>query len=435
MTTLQIALKLLNEYEENAKYVNLSLQSHIADGLDASERAKLTALLYTTVERKLTYDYYISYLSSRRIDEIDTNTKNILRLGLCMLLDMDTVPDFAAVNSAVSLSERKSATGFINGVLRRAAREREALPLPSQEKKLSRYLSVAYSVPQPTVKLFLELFGEKTEALLSSMNESRGLSIAVNTKKISRESYLKLLKEKNISARASVYSTVSIVLDKSYNPEKLPGFEDGYFFVQDEACTAAVEALGITAGATVIDTCAAPGGKSFAAAILSDGIRVYSFDISESKLPLISSGAERLALTEISCAVNDAKEPRLELIGKADFVICDVPCSGLGVFSKKPDIRYKDISNINELPPLQYEILLASSRYLSSAGTLLYSTCTLNRAENEDVVNRFISENKDFELADFAFANSERCEGMFTFLPHEHKTDGFFVAKIRKKTV
>ena len=434
MTVLEIALNLLNQYEINAKYVNLSLQSHLADGLNAVERAQLTALVYTTVERKLTYDYYISYLAERGIDEIDVDTKNILRLGLCQLLDMTAIPDYAAVNGAVSLAGGKGARAFVNGVLRRAAREKSALPLPSKEKKPLRYFSVAYSVPLPLVKRVFGIFGDDTEAFLSSINEKRPLTVAVNTLKISRTDYMKLLRENGIDSQISEYSSISLRLDKSYNPKNLPGFFDGLFIVQDEACTAAVEALSITGnGKVLIDTCAAPGGKSFAASILSGGkASVYSFDISESKLPLIEDGAKRLSMN-ITCGICDAKAPRKELFGLADYVICDAPCSGLGVLSKKPDLRYKNLETISELPSLQYDILLESSRYLKSGGAMIYSTCTLLPEENEEVVNRFISENEGFYLQDFTVGNQASCKGMFTFLPHKHTTDGFFVAKIRKK--
>lgn len=432
MTVLEIALKLLNEYELDAKYVNLSLQSHLADKLDSPMRAQLTALLYTTVERKLTYDYYIAYLSGRGIGEIDIEVKNILRLGLCQILDMDSVPDYAAVNSTVELS-RGSTRGFVNGVLRRAVREKGNLPLPSRDKKPLRYLSVAYSVPSELVRRFYSVFGEKTEDLLRAFNTHRGLTVSVNTKKISREDYAALLTKSGVSFTKSTLSEIALCLDKSYNPKKLPGYDDGLFFVQDEASSAAVGALGASSG-LLVDVCAAPGGKSFAAVMLSGGeLSVKSFDISEAKLPLIADGAQRLSLSNITAAVCDATEPREELLGMADYVICDAPCSGFGVLSKKPDIRYKSLDGISALPELQKKILSSASQYLKRGGVMIYSTCTLLPEENERVVLDFLSENDSFEAVDFKIGNYESSKGMFTFLPHIHNTDGFFVAKLRKK--
>ncbi len=435
MTVLKIALALLNEYELDAKYVNLSLQSHVADALDKEKRGQLTALFYTAVERKLTYDYYISYLAGRQISKIELEIKNILRLGLCMLLDMENIPDFAAVNEAVSLVRQKSARGFVNGVLRRASREKGKLPLPKKEKSLARYLSVRYSVALPLVRMYIESFGEaEAERLISAMNTPRGLSLTVNTEKITVDDYIKLLFEQNISAKRSLYSDISLRLEKSYNPKNLPGYDEGFFFVQDEACAAAVSLLELKSGAILADVCAAPGGKSFAAAVLSaDGAEIRSFDISEAKLPLITDGAKRLGLASIRAEVLDAKENKAELVGKCSAVICDVPCSGLGVLAKKPDLRYKDIDELSGLLELQADIIDSAANYLMSGGVMVYSTCTLNPAENLGIVKAFLEKHPDFEAVDFKIGNEDSSCGCFTFLPHVHETDGFFVAKLRKK--
>lgn len=437
MTVYEIALALLNQYEVDQKYVNLSLQSHITDVLDKEKRARLTVLLYTTVERKLTYDYYISYLAERGIAEIDLEIKNILRLGLCMLLDMDGIPDFAAVNEAVGLVKQKSSRGFVNGVLRRACREKDRLPLPKPEKNFARYLSVRYSVALPLVRAYIENFGESdAEKLLSAMNTAQGLSISVNTLKISVDEYLKLLSERGISAEKSKFSDISVRLDKSHNPKNLPGYDEGYFFVQDEACAAAVQLLELSVGDIAVDVCAAPGGKSFALAVLSaDEAKIHSFDISEAKLPLISEGAKRLGLASVCSLVFDATENRAELVGKCQAVICDVPCSGLGVLAKKPDLRYKDIDTLSELTALQAKIISSASNYLAPGGIMIYSTCTLNPTENIGTVGEFLREHTDFEAVDFKISDESSIGGAFTFLPHKHGTDGFFVAKLRKKQI
>jgi 16S rRNA (cytosine967-C5)-methyltransferase len=189
--------------------------------------------------------------------------------------------------------------------------------------------------------------------------------------------------------------------------------------------------LGLKAGESMIDTCAAPGGKSIVSAIMSgDSARIHALDIHENKLSLIDSSLARLGIASVDCRANDAEQPMEEYIGKIDKVLCDVPCSGLGVLSKKPDIRYKDISSLCELPTLQYSILSASAKYLKVGGELVYSTCTLNKAENEDVVTRFVTEHPEYSLVDFEVGKYRSYKGMFTIYPDLHNSDGFFISKI-----
>ena len=431
MSVLKIALALLDEYELMGKYVNLSLQSHKADGLNRQDRALLSHLVYTTVESKITYDYYISYLTKRPIADIDVSVKNILRLGLCMLLNSEGTPDFAAVNECVKLTDKKHLKGFINATLRRAVCERESLPLPEKSKNFERHLSVKYSYPLALVKEFVGIFGkEDTEAILKAYASRRDLTLTVNTKKTTKADLVALMEQNGIEASECKYSDISVKLSGSHNPEKLPGFKQGLFFVQDEASAFPALALGAESDDTVVDVCSAPGGKSFATAL--SGATVYSFDISESKLPLIVSGKERLGLDNISVRAVDGQVGDASLFGKADGVICDVPCSGLGVLSKKPDMKYNAAGRADELPALQYQILKSAVRYLKAGGHIIYSTCTLNPRENGEVVDKFINENEGYSLVDFEVGGLSSSGGKLTLLPHIHNTDGFFVAKIRK---
>ena len=435
MNVRQIALRLLDEYEAGGKFVNLALSSHLTDNLSREDRAALTALLYTAVERKLTYDYYICALSGRSESRIDPHTKNILRLGLCQLIDMRSIPDFAAVNETVSLSKNPGEKSFVNGVLRAAARQKDELPMPAEEKNYRRYLSVKYSFPQATVKHFDALFGrEATERMLDFYNNVKYTDITVNTLKISVSDYKKLLFDKGYEAEENPLAPHSLRLPASVNPERLPGFDEGYFFVQDRASAICAEILSPRENDLIIDVCAAPGGKSFAAAILSGGsCDIRAFDLHESKLSLITSGAVRLGLGCITTLGRNAIDPDRKLLGTADRVICDAPCSGLGVLGKKPDLRYKDINQIASLPAVQLEILTASAKYLKEDGELVYSTCTLNPEENEKVVWAFMDSNPDFELVPFTVGDISCDNGMLTLLPHIHHTDGFFMAKIRRK--
>ena len=435
MTVRELTLSLLCDAEASGKYVNLSLSSRRADKLSAEERSFLTVLLYTVAERKITYDYYISAISGRSIGKIDPTTLNILRIGMCQIADVDSVPSHAAVNETVALGRNKGEKSFINGVLRQAARlkEEDKLPLPPREKKASRYLSVRYSFPLWLVKHFISLFGEEdTEKLLEHFNTARYTDLTVNLTKTDKQALTDLLVNSGYTVDSPINTDLSLRILGSVNPRNLSGFDEGLFFVQDLACAISAEALGISDGDRIIDVCACPGGKSFAAAILSPSGAVTSFDIHESKLSLVEDGAKRLGLANITVGECDATKPKEELLGSFDKVICDVPCSGLGVLGKKPDIRHRDNSSLLNLPELQYSILTASVNYLKDDGVILYSTCTLNPEENERVVERFLSEHPDFAPVDFSVGGIGSKGGMLTLLPHVHGTDGFFIAKIGK---
>ena len=434
MNLRQIALRILDEYEAGGKFINLALSSHLTDKLSGEEKAALTALLYTSVERKLTYDYYILALSKRSDSDIDPHTKNILRIGLCQILHMHSIPDYAAVNETVKLSATPGERAFVNGILRAAARQKDSLPMPKEEKNYKRFLSVKYSYPLYIVKRLDALYGrEGTEEILSFFNEEKYTDITVNTAKISVSDMILRLKDSGIETETNPYVNNSLRINSSVNPERLYGFSDGLFFVQDRASAICATILDSKEGETVIDVCAAPGGKSFSAAINSlDRSEIHSFDIHESKLSLISSGAERLGLKSVKVAARDALYPDEALLGRADKVICDAPCSGLGVMGKKPDLRYKDIDSIEALPTLQYDILSASAKYLKKGGVIIYSTCTLNPEENECVAKKFVEENPNFALEPFAIGDLKAECGYLTLLPNINHTDGFFMAKIRR---
>ncbi len=436
MTIREMALKLLSEHEAVGKYSNLALRSHMADKLEKKDRAMLTVLLYTAIEHRLTYDYWISALSGRSISDIRPHTKNILRIGLCQIAHMDSIPDFAAVNETVKLASDKGESAFVNGILRAFVRAKEngTVPLPDKDKNYARYLSVRESFSIDIVRaLISELGQEQTEELLVYFNRINDTDITVNALKIQRNVYINILKDAGYNAELSSLSELGIKIHESVDPRALTGFCEGLFFVQDTACSTSVGVLAPMAGDLVIDTCSAPGGKSFAAAIMSDDeAKIYSFDLHESKLSLIKDGASRLGLSSITPEVRDALTPDETMMGIADKVICDVPCSGLGVLGKKSDLRYKSAEGFVALPELQYAILKNSAGYVKVGGRLVYSTCTLRSAENCDVVNRFITENEGFRRVDFNVGGISSKDGMLTLLPHKHGTDGFFIALIER---
>ncbi|MBQ4072041.1 MAG: 16S rRNA (cytosine(967)-C(5))-methyltransferase RsmB [Clostridia bacterium] len=435
MTVREIALKLLLDYEENGKYVNLSLSSHLTDSLSREERGLLTHLLYTTVEHKLTYDYIIGALTGRSLDKLTSHTKNILRLGMCQLLDSSGMPDHAAVNATVSLAKNKGEAGLVNAVLRALVRTRDNLPFPKKEKNAARYYSVYYSIPLPTVRLFLDGLGEQSAvALFESFNKTPKTTLTVNTVKISVEDFIQKLAETGVVATRVEFSPISVAISGSVNPREIYGYSEGLFLVQDAASAVAASLQSQREGALIVDVCSAPGGKAMTAAILSGNkARVYAFDLHESKLSLIRDSAARLGLSSVSVGVRDARVPDGTLLGRADSVICDVPCSGLGVIAKKPDLRYKPLEDTEGLPALQLEILKSSSQYLRVGGRIVYSTCTLAERENEEVVREFLRDNHDFALVPFELGTLSAECGMITLYPHIHDTDGFFIALLERK--
>ncbi len=435
MTVREIALKLLCEWEECGKYVNLSLSSHLTDNLTKEEKSLLTALVYTAVENKITYDYYVSSLSKRPIEKLDLTTKNILRLGIAQILKMEKIPDFASVNESVKLAKNKGSRAFVNAILHKVIENRDNLPLPDRNKNVARYLSVKYSFSLFITKKLVEVFGEsEAEKILLSYSEIAPTDIAVNTTRVEKSAYILDLLSDGIIPQETPMCQSSLRIDGSIDPRTLLGYEDGHFFVQGLSSASAVSVLAPKKNDTVIDVCSAPGGKSFLSAILMQNCgRVISFDIHESKLSLIENGRDRLGLSIIEVAQRDATCADHSLYNVADKVICDVPCSGLGVLNKKPDMRYKTADGVDKLPDLQLQILTEASKYVKDGGKLLYSTCTLIPLENGGVVTRFLSTHPEFVRTDFKCGEYESENGELTLLPHVHKTDGFYIALLTKR--
>ena len=388
MNIRKLALDMLLDYELNGKYVNLSLSSHLADSLSAAERGQLTALLYTAVERKLTYDYYIASLGGRNIDDVDIYTKNVLRLGLCQILHMHSIPDFAATNETVKLARNKGEGAFVNGILRAAVRNKENMPLPSAQKNFKRYLSVKYSFPEEIVEFLWDT--GFCEELLKSLNSEPETTVRVNAlKKEELETTMEV---------SPIYSGARIL--KGTDIAENPDYQKGRIIPQDIAAMMAGLALSPKAGDTVIDMCAAPGGKtSHLAELMENEGKIYAFDIHPHKIEIIKKNAERMGISIIDARLGDGCKLQEEFLEKADKVLCDVPCSGLGIIRRKPDIKWNK-DDIEELPEIQYGILQNAAKYLKVGGELVYSTCTILKRENEDVVMRFLEENENFELTE-----------------------------------
>ena len=391
--------------------------------LNKRDAALTTRLCLGVLQNSMLCDYYISCFCKKKLDP---KVRDIIRLGVYQLLMLDKIPARAAVNETVSLCRTagcEKASGLVNAVLRKISANRENLPaLP--EKGGVEYLSIKYSFPNWIVKRLIDERGyDFAEAFFAACNELPKLYIQINTLKVRAEDYIRALE------RAEIPYTVfdelpGCVMLEGGSVAELPGYEDGLFYVQDKAARMAAELSGVVAKDTVYDVCSAPGGKAFGTAIRMKGKgSILCGDIHDKKLTVVSSGAKRLGIDIIETRCGDARVYDSSLSQSFDVVIADVPCSGFGVIGKKPEIRYKAPETMEGLPDIQFDILSNVSRYVKPQGTLLYSTCTIFREENETVVERFLAENEQFEIEDGK---------MRTFYPNVDGTDGFFVAKLKR---
>jgi len=437
MTPRKAAVLSLNSAIKNGRFVNLELDSSIKKyGFEDKDKSFFTFLLYGTVERKISLDYIIKKLSSVAFEKIEPLVLCILETGLFQIFYMDRVPDSAACNEATELVKTmcpKSYAGFVNGVLRSAVRRKKELQNEIASLKGNFGISIKYSVPEWLCELWDKDYGCAEDIVKALCEKIPHVTLRVNTLKTTAE---ELCEKFDKSTHAKVLSEQSVSVSSVSSIPSLYGFEEGLFFVQDTAstlCASLVSRESIkTEKPLIIDTCSCPGGKSFSVAInLGDDCEIHSFDLHKNRLSLVQSGAERLGLKSITTQARDGRTPDESLFGKADAVICDVPCSGLGVIAKKPDIRYKNKDDIERLPKVQREILEASSKYVKQGRFIVYSTCTLNKAENEDVVDAFLSEHKEFSLCKTGLYDDQT--GKATFLPHKTGTDGFFAAKLVRK--
>ena len=396
-------------------------------GMSAEDKRLASILLYGVTERRITLDYQISRLSSRDIRELDLSVLTAVRMGLYQLIYMDRIPPHAAINETVELVSRK-ASGFVNAILRSFTRS-SGVCYPDPSEGMADYLSVRYSVCLPLCEKLISAYGEKrTESILSGFERIPDTTLSVNTLKISREDLASHIEDAEYTALSDTGLRVKGSVRELY------GFSDGLFFVQDEASQLCVQALDAKEGETVLDICACPGSKSFGAAIsMKNRGRVLSFDLHSKKLPLIVSGAERLGIDIISASECDGRRFIPELEAAADRVLCDVPCSGFGVLSKKPELRYKDPKESEALPDIQLAILENACRYVKVGGTLVYSTCTIFPEENEGNLKRFLDKHSEFRPIPFYVGENKIENGYITLLPDTHPTDGFFIAKLIKE--
>lgn len=434
------AISVLSEWKRGRKYINISLDASLRrfKGKD-DDRALFAALVYGVVERGITLDAQIEHLTGRSVESLDTATLTALELGLYQLYYLDRVPPYAAVNETVAVAPHQSKT-LVNAVLRRAVREGKPIFATGSAGDIGsvRELSLLHSLPEWIIEEWMRDYPDDYPSLCASVNSRPPVTLRVNTLRTDVPTLLARLCDDKSGALAAVQNPICpdmIDITNAGNITELFGYDSGLWFVQDAASRICAAAAGAVSGDVVIDVCSAPGGKSFSLAIdmKNEGV-VYAFDLHEKRARLVQEGALRLGLSIIKAAAHDARMPDEALIRRADVVLCDVPCSGLGVIAKKPDIRYKDKADVMSLPDVQSAILSSSAEYVKPGGVLVYSTCTLRRAENEDVVDTFLENHGGFEPCGFSVANISAPRGQITLMPHKNGSDGFFIAKFKRKS-
>lgn len=404
----------------------------IRDKLDGREAALATRLVYSVLQNRMLLDFTLSAFLKGKLRDLQPVVLDILRLGACQLLYFDKIPESAAVNEAVKQTRRLAnprAAGLVNGLLRSIVRNRAQLPQPPD-------LETRYSHPAELTALLRHCVGQsQLEALLQSHNEAPPITAQVNTLRCSAESLQAELEAAGVASALHPWCPDCLILEGTGNLERLAAYRDGLFYVQDSAARLAAMAAGVAPDMAVLDCCAAPGGKSFAAAIAMENRgKLVSCDLHAHKIPLLQSGAERMGLTVLLPQQQDASKLEPDFVSAFDCVIADVPCSGLGVIRKKPDIRYKALSQIAGLPAVQLRILETQAQHVKPGGVLLYSTCTIVPEENEGVINDFLQNHPAFskEAAKLPIL-PDNC-GEATLLPCREGTDGFYFCRMRKAT-
>lgn len=394
------------------------------------------------IENLIFIDWIINEVSSTKTKKMELDVLIVLRLAVYQLFFLDKSHENIVVNESVQYIKDKGnirASKFVNAVLRNILRGRQELEDKLNKLPFDDYLSVKYSYPKDMLIKWKNQFGkEKVEEALIANNVEAPLEIRVNTLKISRDDLIKLFEQKNIKTHKCKYANKGIILENPYDIDKLDEYKNGLFSIQSESSMLAGQILNPKEESLLIDMCSAPGGKTLnAAEIMNNKGKIISRDIYAGKLSMIDREARRLGISIVNAEEYDATMLDDNLIGKADYIIADVPCTGLGIIRRKPEIKYKNTDeDLKEIRKIQYKILENAAKYLKTDGRLVYSTCTTNIEENIELINEFLSKNKDFTLDDISqnvddfFTTAEH--GYIEIYPHIHNMDGFFIAKIKR---
>jgi 16S rRNA (cytosine967-C5)-methyltransferase len=430
----KLALRILDEIDQTHDFshlvVNRTFQRY---DIESADRRFVSHIVFGVLENKLLLDYYIRKLSAQRFSRIDPSIVNILRMGFYQLVYMTKVPDSAAVDESVKLAKGITAkdSSFVNGILRTFLRSNKTIALPDRNKHLVTHLGIKYSFPEWLVEMWISAYGEKiTEGLLEASNKTPHVSLRINTLQTDLVTLQNKLDAVGIVSKQSDLVPIGLVLESLNNiaMQDIPGFSEGDFIIQDISSMCVAQLSGVKDEQTVLDVCAAPGGKTtHMAQLMHNSGRVIARDNQADKLETINENVERLKIKNVIVEQYDALMLDESLINTIDVVLVDAPCSGLGIIRRKPDIKYnKTPEGLVGLVDIQKGILKNAAEYVKVGGTLMYSTCTLNPAENQDIVNWFLKQDARFKVEPLSEV------GYLTLFPNMHDTDGFFIAKLNK---
>lgn len=441
MSAREAALRTLVAMDHQKAWSDGHLKKTIQEEhLDRRDAALATRLCFGVLQNRMLLDHYLQQYSTMKLTKMESKVRNSLRLGLYQMLFLTKIPVSAAVSESVALTKKlcknPRAGGMVNGILRNLARRLDALPTLDRSDPMA-YLALLYSHPQWLVEAWGARLGEEElEDLLRFDNSEPPVTVQVNTCRFQTQEVAETLRREGMGVTPHPWLADCLLLTATGDLTRSEGWQLGMFYPQDPAARLAVLAAGLSPGDRVLDACAAPGGKSFAAAMaMGDQGEIRACDLHPHKKALIQAGAERLGLQSVTAQVADGRKPRKGWGAAFDAVLADVPCSGLGVLRKKPEIRYKDPKELEDLPQIQGEILANVAGYVRPGGVLLYSTCTLRREENEEVVQAFLAGHPEFHREAFRLPGPLGLveAGECTLWPQRLETDGFFLARLRKE--
>ena len=437
MKAREIAYKVLLDIEKNKNYSNMAINKHFKDvKMSNQDRGLATEIIYGVIENKYYIDYMIDKLSKVKTNKMEIYVKTLLRMGIYQIMFLNSISDYAAVNETVNLAKKKNSkvSGFINGILRNVIRQKEEIGKVKTKDDVD-YLAIKYSYDKWMIRNWMIHFGKEfTEELLEANNERPNIYLRTNTLKITRDELIKKLEKQNIKAEKVNVVEEAIKVEHLKDIENNSLYKEGLFTVQDVSSMLVGKVMNPKENSLVLDVCSAPGGKTTDMATLMNTTgQVVSRDIYDHKLKLIKAASKRLGLTNVDVEEFDGMKLDRESIGKFDYVLADVPCSGLGIIRRKPEIKYKEKEEFRQLPPIQKKILENASKYVKVGGTLIYSTCTIQDSENIDVVNEFLQKSKNFELVPIKEVNVDlenQEKGYMKIYPNVHNMDGFFISKL-----
>ncbi|MBS4539738.1 16S rRNA (cytosine(967)-C(5))-methyltransferase RsmB [Clostridium sp. D2Q-11] len=438
----KIAVEILHSVEELKAFSNIEINKRVKVVKDIRDENLIRELVYGVLENKLYIDNIIKNLSRTKYNKIDIIILQILRIGVYQIYFMEHVPDRAACNESVDLTKsfnKKRLSGYVNGILRNASRNKSKEYLPNKKNNLIEYLSIKYSHPKWIVEVFIKDFGESfTEELLKSNNTNPPLSVRVNRNIVTRDELIQILNSHDILAEKTNYSKDGLIVSKPRNITELKEFKEGYFTIQDESSMLVAQVMDPKEGSIVLDICSGPGGKAtHIAEAMNNRGKIISRDIFDHKLDLINKNALRLNIDIINTEEYDALIFDDSLKKSVDYCLVDAPCSGLGLLRRKPDIRWnKSIGDLDTLSKMQITILRNAAEYVKTNGILIYSTCTLTKKENMNVINEFLKLNDEYSLVEINTVDMDDNEslkkGYIELYPNIHGTDGFFIAKLKR---